>query len=91
MTRMQELGSAFVFKESAKDNKSWGNMLALGNDTETMDGVKKIWKDIGDVDDVDEGEANNFYKQQKTLIDKIGRPNFTEFNREGGFMNSSAT
>ena len=86
MTRMQELGSAFVFKRAIKDNKSWGNMLALRADTETMDGVKKIWKDIGDVDDVDEEWLNNFYKQQKTLIDKIGRPNFTEFNREGGFM-----
>ena len=86
MTRMQELGSAFVFKRAIQDNKSWGNMLALRADTETMDGVKKIWKDIGDVDDVDEEWLNNFYKQQKTLIDKIGRPNFTEFNREGGFM-----
>ena len=86
MTRMQELGSAFVFKRAIKDNKSGGNMLALRADTETMDGVKKIWKDIGDVDDVDEEWLNNFYKQQKTLIDKIGRPNFTEFNREGGFM-----
>ena len=86
MTRMQELSSAFVFKRAIQDNKSWGNMLALRADTETMDGVKKIWKDIGDVDDVDEEWLNNFYKQQKTLIDKIGRPNFTEFNREGGFM-----
>ena len=86
MTRMQELASAFVFKRAIKDNKSWSNMLALRADKETMDGIKKIWKDIGDVDDVDEDWINNFYKQQKTLIDKIGRPNFTEFNREGGFM-----
>ena len=86
MTRMQELGSAFVFKRAIQDNKSWGNMLALRADTETMNGVKKIWKDIGDVDDVDEEWLNNFYKQQKTLIAKIGRPNFTVFNREGGFM-----
>ena len=86
MTRMQELGSAFLFKSAIQANKSWGNMLALRADTETMNGVKKIWKDIGDVDDVDEEWLNNFYKQQKTLIAKIGRPNFTVFNREGGFM-----
>ena len=86
MTKMQELGSAFVFKRAIQDDKSWGNILALKSDKETMDGIKKIWKNIGDVDDVDDEWINNFYKQQKTLIDKIGRPNFTEFNRDGGFM-----
>ena len=37
MTKMQELGSAFVFKRAIKDDKSWGNILALKSDKETMD------------------------------------------------------
>ena len=37
------------------------------------------------IDGVDDSWVDNFYKQ-KALLAKIGKPAFTEFNREGGFM-----
>ena len=86
MTHMQELGSAWVFKRAIEDNKEWGSVEKLKKDDTTMDGLKDIWKRIGKADIVDDEWINNFYKQQKVLIECIGKPNFTTFNRDGGFM-----
>jgi len=86
MTEMQELGSAFVFRRAIQDNATWKNVAALKADDVTMNGIKDIWKRVGKVNEVDDTWLENFYKQQKTLLDKIGKPAFTEFNRNGGFM-----
>ena len=86
MTEMQELGSAFVFRRAINENVSWNNVEALKADDVTMNGIKDIWKKVGKVNEVDDTWIENFYKQQKALIKKIGKPNFTEFNRNGGFM-----
>ena len=86
MTEMQELGSAFVFRRAIAENASWNNVEALKSDDVTMNGIKDIWKKVGKVNEVDDTWIENFYKQQKVLIKKIGKPNFTEFNRNGGFM-----
>jgi len=86
MTEMQELGSAFVFRRAIEDNVTWKNADALKADDVTMNGIKDIWKKVGKVNEVDDTWIENFYKQQKALLDKIGKPAFTEFNRNGGFM-----
>ena len=86
MTEMQELGSAFVFRRAINENASWNSADALKADDVTMNGIKDIWKKVGKVNEVDDTWIENFYKQQKALIKKIGKPNFTEFNRNGGFM-----
>jgi len=86
MTKMQELGSAWVFKRAIEDNMQWGSCEKLKADDDTMDGLRDIWKRVGKADLVDDDWIDNFYKQQKTLIDCIGKPNFTTFNRDGGFM-----
>lgn len=86
MTKMQELGSAFVFKRAIAENATWKDAEALKSDDDTMKGIKDIWKRVGKVDEVDDTWLDNFYKQQKTLLAKIGKPAFTEFNRDGGFM-----
>ena len=86
MTEMQELGSAFVFRRAIAENATWKDAAALKADDVTMKGVKDIWKRVGNVDEVDDTWIENFYKQQKVLLAKIGKPNFTEFNRNGGFM-----
>ena len=86
MTRMQELGSAWVFKRAIQDNKAWKSWEDIKKDRETFDEIEKIWKTIGKVKwtKSDDEWLDNFYKQQKLLIKKIGRPNFTEFSRDGG-------
>ena len=86
MTRMQELGSAHVFKRAIAENATWKSADALKADDATMDGLRDIWKRVGKIDGVDDSWVDNFYKQQKALLAKIGKPAFTEFNREGGFM-----
>jgi len=87
MTRMQELGSAWVFKRAIQDNITFNSANDIVNDKITYKELVKIWKTVGKVDwddDVDGEWLVNFYKQQKVLLKKIGRPKFTEFCRDGG-------
>ena len=87
MTRMQELGSAWIFKRAIQDNKGWQRWEHFKKDAATFDEIKKIWKKVGKVnwvDDVDDKWLVNFYKQQKVLLSKIGRAPFTVFSRDGG-------
>ena len=90
MTRMQELGSAWVFKRAIQDNVSFKSANDIVNDKKTYDQLVDIWKKVGKVewdDEIDGEWVINFYKQQKTLLAKIGKPNFTEFCRDGGTGN----
>jgi len=87
MTRMQELGSAWVFKRAIQDNITFNSANDIVNDEKTYKELVKIWKTVGKVylDDSVDGEwVVNFYKQQKVLLKKIGKPKFTEFCRDGG-------
>jgi len=87
MTRMQELGSAWVFKRAIQDNVVFTRPNDIVNDNITYKELVKIWKTVGKVDWDDEIDGEwlvNFYKQQETLLKKIGKPNFTEFCRDGG-------
>jgi hypothetical protein len=85
MTRMQELGSAWIFKRSIQDNKSWSNWEDIRKDKKTMNELFKIWKTIGKSDDVGDDWLQNFYKQNEVLIKKISKSTFTEFNRESEY------
>ena len=89
-TRMQELGSAWVFKRAIQDNqefKRWED-IKTGNPKDggkTFNEIKKIWDKVGGVewdDEVDKKWLINFYEQQKELIRKIGQPKFTLFTRD---------
>jgi len=86
MTRMQELGSAWVFKRAIQDNKKFTKWEDIRSDKVTFDEIKKIWKRAGKVNWIDSPEdlawLENFFKQQGALIEKIGRPNFTLFTRD---------
>ena len=89
MTQIQEIGSAKVFEYAIKLNRqkysSLENLMAVKN---LMDELTDIWvkESGGKLTEVDEEWLESFYKQQKVLIDKISTPHFTEFNRDGGFM-----
>ena len=86
MTRMQELGSAWIFKRAIQDNEVFNSAKDIRNDKVTFDEIKKIWKRAGKVNWVDEVDSQwleNFYKQQEVLIRKIGKPSFTLFTRDG--------
>lgn len=88
MTRMQELGSAWIFKRAIQDNAAvnWNSAESIRNDQKTFNEIVKIWKVAGKVnwvDSVDMPWLINFYKQQEALLQKIGRPKFTLFTRDG--------
>ena len=89
LTRMQELGSAWVFKRAIQDNAAtkWKSWESLKSDSDTFDEIDNIWYKVGGVywdDNADDEWLESFYKQQEALLDKIGQPNFTEFTRDGG-------
>jgi len=87
MTRMQELGSAWVFKRAIQDNVMFNTANDIVNDKVTYQELVKIWKTVGKCewnDDIDGEWVVNFYKQQRVLLKKIGKPKFTEFCRDGG-------
>jgi len=86
ITRMQELGSAKVFEFAINENKVYKKWEDLKTDKETYKALKKIWKDVGNLDDVQQDWLESFYKQQKVLLPQVGGKKFTDFNREGGFM-----
>ena len=86
LTRMQELGSAWVFKRAIQDNAVWDSWEKIKQDEDTYEEIKKIWDKVGGVrwnDAVDDEWLESFYKQQEALLSKIGKPNFTEFTRDG--------
>ena len=86
MTRMQELGSAWVFKRAIQDNEPFNRWEDIRKDKVTFDEIKKIWKRAGKVNWVDEVDSQwleNFYKQHKVLLPKVGNANFTLFTRDG--------
>ena len=89
-TQMQELGSAWVFKRAIKDNKVFNSADDILNDKETFKEIQKIWRTIGKCEfgdlEQDYSWIDAFYKQQKTLLQKIGKPNFTEFCRSSDYV-----
>ena len=98
MTAMQELASAWVFKRSIQDNVRFQNVGSLFKDKTTYDEIVNIWikASKGKIKNKEEAElslmegdwVDNFYKQNDTLLKKIGDPNFTVFTRGAtkGFM-----
>ena len=89
LTQMQELGSAWVFKRAIQDNITFNSPNDIVNDKDTYKELVKIWKTVGKVDWDDEVDGEwivNFYKQQSTLLKKIGKPTFTEFCRSGDYV-----
>ena len=47
LTRMQELGSAWVFKRAIQDNAVWDSWEEIKQDEDTYEEIKKIWDKVG--------------------------------------------
>ena len=87
MTRMQELGSAWVFKRAIQDNATFNKAEDIKKDKDTFKQLEDIWEKIGKVkwsDEDDKEWLENFFEQHKALLPKIGNAKFTEFSRDGG-------
>jgi hypothetical protein len=82
LTRMQELGSAWIFRRALKDKiryKKWEDIL---NDPkyDELGGKNGIYPNV------DKDWLETFYLQQKKMLEEFSNSKFTEFNREYGFM-----
>jgi hypothetical protein len=79
LTRMQELGSAWIFRRALNDNINYRNSEDIVKDRKYSELVKlypainKQWID-------------NYYAQQKRVLQEFKGNQFTEFTRDGGFM-----
>ena len=85
ITRMQELGSAVVFRHVITKNKNFGSAREIAADKQLYGELLKIWQEYNQ-DVVDMSWLESFYKQQSALLSEISRPSVHEYNREGGFM-----
>ena len=72
ITKMQELASLEIFKAGIERNKIYKSISDIRKDTYTMKLINKIWKDIGNLDTVDDEWLENFYKQQQALLGSNG-------------------
>ena len=81
-TRKQELGSAWIFRRALNDNKRYNKWEDILKDPKypELGGPNGIYPNI------DVAWLKNFYKQQKTMLVEFSNAKFSEFNREGGFM-----
>jgi hypothetical protein len=78
-TAMQERGSAWILKRALNDNIKYNKWEDIANDPNYSE-LEKIYPDI------DDDWLKTFYKQQRTMLKELSGRNYTEFNRDGGFM-----
>ncbi len=82
MTKMQELGSAWIFYQALNQGKSWDNWLQLKEDPDVTKVVGDIWSHYkGDWDEDGDEWAMNFYIQQKALLRKLGGQACCQFDQ----------
>lgn len=80
-TRMQELGSAWIMKRALNNNIVYKDWQSIRKDPKYNE-LKKIYPGVDESPDW----LQTFYGQQKKMLEKFADAKFTEFNREGGFM-----
>ena len=79
LTKMQELGSAWIFRRVLNDNQKYSSPEDIVKDKKYGE-LLKIYPAINDE------WLKTFYAQQKTMFREFSPSKFTEFNRDGGFM-----
>lgn len=80
-TRMQELGSAWIMRRAIQDNYRYKDWQSIKKDPKYSELVK-IYPAV----DEDPEWLQGYYAQQKKMLEEFSGATFTEFNREGGFM-----
>jgi hypothetical protein len=79
LTRMQELGSAWIFRRVLNDNQTYNTPEDIIKDRKYSELVK-IYPAIN------AEWLKAFHAQQKTMFKEFAPSKFTEFTRDGGFM-----
>ena len=79
LTEMQELGSAWIFRRALKDNVRYSSSDDIKKDKKYSE-LKKLYPAINDA------WIANYFAQQKKILSEFSNTKFTEFTRDGGFM-----
>lgn len=81
-TRKQELGSAWILRRALKDNQRYSKWEDITKDKKysELGGKKGIYPEVTIE------WLKTFYLQQQKMLEEFSNPQFTEFNREYGFM-----
>lgn len=83
-TAAQERGSIYIFKRVLGENKRYNSAADIKKDKTAYRELQKIWDKSGL--EFDDEWLEDYYKQSATLLTKYSNPQFTEFVRDGGFM-----
>lgn len=83
-TAVQERGSAYILQRVLKNNKRYNSANDIRKDAQAYRALLTIWRKEGI--DFEEGWLEDYYKQQKTMLVEYSNPRFTQFIRDGGFM-----
>lgn len=79
LTRMQELGSAWIFRRALNDNVRYRSPEDIVKD-------KKYHELVSLYPAINKQWIDNYFAQQKRILQEFSGVQFSEFNREGGFM-----
>lgn len=78
-TAMQERASAWIMRRAIKDNVRYKNWTDIKTDKKYAE-LEKIYPGL------EEEWLKVFYAQQKKMLQEFSGAAFTEYNRDGGFM-----
>ena len=79
LTRMQELGSAWIFRRALNDNVKYNSPEDIVKD-------KKYHELVSLYPAINKQWIDNYFAQQKRILQEFSGVQFSEFTREGGFM-----
>lgn len=79
LTKMQEEGSAWIFRRALNDNVNYRSPEDIKKDKKFSE-LQKIYPAIN------QEWINAYYAQQKKFLEEFKGTSFTEFTRDGGFM-----
>jgi len=80
-TRKQELASSWIMMRALRDNKKYNQYLDIKRDEKYQE-LLDIYPEVDD----DEEWLKSFFLQQEKMLEEFSDSKFTEFSREGGFM-----
>ena len=83
-TAAQERGSTYILQRVLKDNRRYNTSEDIRKDTVAYKELQKIWQQSQL--EFDDEWLDDYHKQAKRMLLEYSNPRFTEFVRDGGFM-----
>ena len=80
-TAEQERGSALIFRRALNENAAWDSWEDIVEDDKTFPQLVDIFGG-----DVPQSWLESYFAQQHVLLEQVKPARFSEFNRDGGFM-----